>query len=1029
MDSTLLQAIHEHYLRDEDNVVSDLQTLARSSARVSHHINEEARRLVQEVRAWPKRLSPLERLLTEYELTTNEGMLLMCLAETLLRIPDKGTADLLIADKIKCADWEKHLDHRDLLVNASTWGLILSGRILANLPSAASDQENIWRGMLARLGEPVIRNTIRLAMRIIGNQFVMGETIEKALERASADGRIFEDFSFDMLGEAALTSAEAEGYLASYLHAIESIDNTADDQHDLGVSVKLSALCPRFDVFHWRRARRELVDKLGQLVRAAGEKEIFLTVDAEESEKLMLSLEVFAEVLGDRANRDWHGLGLAVQAYQKRAIPVLHWLESLARKTECRIPVRLVKGAYWDTEIKLAQVRGLEDFPVFTRKCNTDLSYLAAILTLSELKDWLQPQFATHNAYSVACVKAFFSPGECEFQRLHGMGEALYEVLNDNTDTPYRCRVYAPVGNHDVLLPYLARRLLENGASTSFVHRIADQDVPTDAIVADPMAQVHQNTGQHRHPAVVMPAQMFQPKRRNSPGINLADRTVVARLLEDIEENPIAAIEKGKQPGGTVMPVLQPATGRVIGETLFPTADAIDAAINSAASAWQHWESKPAESRAALLEKTAELLEANRPRLLSLCMHEAGKTISDAHDEIREAIDFLRFYAAECRCLFDVPRSLPGPVGEDNRMLLRGKGVFFCISPWNFPIAIFTGQVAAALTAGNTVLAKPAEYTTAIAEAVTALFHEAGIPEDVLHCIPGEGPNVAAQVLPNKHIAGVAFTGSGEVARSITRKLAERTGPIPTFIAETGGINAMLVDSTALPEQVVKDAVQSAFNSAGQRCSALRVLYLQEEIADHVTSLIRGCMDELVLGDPANVETDIGPIISAQARDEIQAYLNTAAASGRLLHQAGGDIIPDKGFFVAPALVSLDCISNLDKEVFGPVLHVVRFQGEDIMALCDEINATGYALTFGIHSRINHRIDAVSRRILAGNVYVNRNMIGAVVESQPFGGSFLSGTGPKAGGPNYLVRFSREQSVSNNTAAIGGDPEVFSISE
>jgi len=532
----------------------------------------------------------------------------MCLAETLLRVPDKDTADLLIADKIKYTDWEKHLDHRDLLVNASTWGLILSGRILADLPSAASDPENIWRGMLARLSEPVIRNTIRLAMRIIGNQFVTGETIEKALERASADGRIFEDFSFDMLGEAALTSAEAEGYLASYLRAIESIDNSANGQHDLGVSVKLSALCPRFEVFHWRRARKELIDKLGQLARAAREKEIPLTVDAEESERLMLSLEVFAEVLGDRANRDWHGFGLAVQAYQKRAIPVLYWLESLARKTECRIPVRLVKGAYWDTEIKLAQVRGLKDFPVFTRKCNTDLSYLAAILTLSELKDWLQPQFATHNAHSVACVKAFFSPSECEFQRLHGMGETLYEVLNDNTAVPYRCRVYAPVGSHDVLLPYLARRLLENGASTSFVHRIADPDVPADAIVADPMVQVRQNMGQHRHPAVVMPAQMFQPKRRNSSGINLADRTIIARLLEDIEENTIAAIERGKQPDGTVMPVLQPATGCVIGETLFPAADVIDAAINNAASAWQHWESEPAESRAALLEKTAQML-------------------------------------------------------------------------------------------------------------------------------------------------------------------------------------------------------------------------------------------------------------------------------------------------------------------------------------------------------------------------------------------------------------------------------------
>ena len=1028
MDPAFLDAIHAHYLQDEQRVVANLHALAATSSSTTSAITEDARALVEAVRGRPDSLSPLERLLAEYDLTTSEGVLLMCLAETLLRVPDADTADLLIADKIKTADWEKHLGQRDLLVNASTWGLMLSGRLLADLPSGENDSRDLWRGMLSRLSEPVIRNTIRLAMHVIGDQFVLGETIGEALGRAHKDGKDFEDFSFDMLGEAALNLADAQTYFDAYLHAIEAIGAVKDPGRSLGISVKLSALCPRFEVAQWRRAQQELTDMLGQLARAARDRNIPLTVDAEESERLVLGLEVFAGVLRVLNDADWQGFGLAVQAYQKRALPVLHWLNALAGDIGTRISVRLVKGAYWDTEIKLAQTRGLHDFPVFTRKCNTDLSWQAAMKTLARMKEHLSPQFATHNAWSVASVKAYFSPDECEFQRLHGMGEILYDVLNENADNRYRCRVYAPVGTHDALLPYLVRRLLENGANTSFVHRIADNAVPVDAIVADPVAQVTHNEG-HRHPAVVLPKDLFAPARTNSAGINLGDRAVVDRLLEQVARHARDPLPLQKGTREKSVPIVNPATGEAIGQSGFPDKETMHAALDRVAAAWPKWERRPVNERAALLEKTAALIEMNQARLISLCIREAGKTVPDAHSEIREAVDFLRYYAAESRRLFGGPEELPGPVGESNTLLRRGKGVFFCISPWNFPVAIFTGQVAAALAAGNTVIAKPAEDATAIGRVVTALFHEAGIPDDVLVCIPGEGATVAAEVLPDERVVGVAFTGSGEVAKLIASALATRKGAIPTLIAETGGLNAMLADSTALPEQVVRDVVQSAFNSAGQRCSALRVLYLQEEIADRVLELIQGRMSELVIGDPGAMETDVGPVINAQAKDEINAHITKAKKAGRLLYQVPQESLPQNGFFVASAMISIHRIADLEKEIFGPVLHVIRFAAEDMLSLCDEINATGYALTFGIHSRINHRIDAISRRILAGNVYINRNMVGAVVGSQPFGGSGLSGTGPKAGGPEYLARFGREQSISNNTAAIGGDPAVFSISE
>lgn len=1033
MDTLSLDSVNTHYLANEESAVSHLLDLVSTADNHTPAITEEAMRLVEAVRAQPDRLSPLERFLIEYDLATEEGVLLMCLAETLLRVPDKDTVDALIADKVREADWEKHLGNRDLLVNASTWGLMLTGQLLNDPGPVKGSPLALWRELVSNLSEPVVRNSIRLAMRVIGDQFVLGESIDAALARADKKGRPWEDFSFDMLGEAALTSAEARGYLDAYANAIAAIAAANNDRQECGVSVKLSALCPRFEVSQWQRAEPELTGALLELARQARDAGIPLTVDAEESERLALGLQVFSNVFNDDSLRDWNGLGLAVQAYQKRALPVLDHLAGLAVSANKKIPVRLVKGAYWDGEIKQAQVQGLTDFPVFTRKCNTDLSYQAAVIFLAEHRDTLYPQFATHNAFTTAWVKAFFTPDQCEFQRLWGMGETLYDVLNTDSDNPYRCRVYAPVGSHDRLLPYLVRRLLENGANTSFVHRIADATVPVTAIVADPVSQARQNTGRHRHPHIALPLALFSGTRRNSAGINLADRQQIHSLLEAIhafstEFYKVYPLVPGTRASGEKVDIFNPFDARIaIGECRYTDKETVAAAIGQAAGAWRSWQDLPIETRTQLLEKTASLLETNRAELIALCVREAGKTIPDAHNEIREAVDFLRYYASECRRLMAEPVPLPGPVGESNTLELRGKGVFACISPWNFPVAIFTGQVAAALAAGNTVLAKPAEETSACAMRIVQLFHEAGIPEAALTFIPGDGKTIGDWMLQDDRIAGVAFTGSTAVARAIEHKLAQKPEAIATLVAETGGINVMLVDSSALAEQVVKDVVFSAFNSAGQRCSALRVLYLQEEIADQITNLVIGRLQELQPGDPGLMETDIGPVISAGAMTDIQNHVDKARQERRLVYQ--GEQIAGNGYFVPPAIINIDRLSDLKQEVFGPVLHIVRYQAANLMSLCDEINQSGFALTFGIHSRISHRIEAVCERIHAGNVYINRNMVGAVVGSQPFGGSRLSGTGPKAGGPYYLPRFCTEQTITNNTAAIGGDASLFAIDE
>ena len=1034
-DKFLTDATNRDFLRDEESILSELLPLAVLSRGLSVRVNTHATQLVNKVRAFPERFSPLDRFLTEYDLASDEGVLLMCLAESLLRVPDADTADALIADKIKIADWERHMGNDDLLVNASTWGLMLTGHILPALDNSQKSNKQIWQKIIGRLGEPIIRNAISLAMRIIGDQFVMGSTIEKAIDRTKREGRSFESYSFDMLGEAALTNKESECFLSTYSHAIKAIGSQVSEQNLYSVSVKLSALCPRFEVSQWQRAYQDLLEKLSVLAFLSKNNNVQLTIDAEESDRLELTLAVFEAVFSDPKLGDWNGFGIAVQAYQKRAKAVMDYLASIAKLQDKLIPVRLVKGAYWDTEIKQAQVKGLVDYPVFTRKCNTDVSYLAAVKLLLSYKGSLYPQFATHNAYTVAYITQFFEPEECEFQRLHGMGEALYESLNDGLDVNYHCRVYAPVGNYDKLLPYLVRRLLENGANTSFVHRIADQAVPVGDIVADPVQQATKNAGNHRHPNIVLPKHLFGHSRLNSQGINFSDRQQLDCLLAEIKEfigqsfNAEPVIDDQSY-DGQIHTIMAPTDKtQLVGYVMYSDQLAINKAIENAAGAWVSWDSTKAEIRADILERVADLLQDNQGKLMALCIREAGKTVVDAQMEVREAIDFLRYYAMECRRLFGSDKQLPGPVGERDSLRLRARGIFICISPWNFPVAIYAGQVAAALAAGNSVLAKPAEQTSLTAMFVTELMYEAGIPRKVLSFIPGDGARIAKQALADPRITGVAFTGSYDVAKSIEMALAERSGPIATLMAETGGINAMLVDSTALPEQVVMDAVISAFNSAGQRCSACRVLYLQEDIANIVTELLIGRMQELCIGDPLQISTDIGPVIDKDALDRLQVYINSARKAGRLMYQLPVPSGLENGLFIGPAIIRIEHIDDIPGEVFGPVLHIVKFTANQLDDICTQVNDSGFGLTFSIHSRINHRIETISQKIRAGNVYVNRNMIGAVVGSQPFGGCGLSGTGPKAGGENYLTRFATEQTLSENTTAMGGNASLLSMDE
>jgi RHH-type proline utilization regulon transcriptional repressor/proline dehydrogenase/delta 1-pyrroline-5-carboxylate dehydrogenase len=996
-------------------------------------IDRRAAQLIGAIRSVRNPIGGLEDFLRQYGLSTPEGLALMVLAEALLRVPDAVTQDRLIEDRLGAGDWTEHVGRGEKwFVSASTWALGLSSRIVH--PEDTPD--NILAGLVKRLGAPAVRTAVRQAMRFLGHHFVIAETIEDALARARPlTARGFR-FSFDMLGEGARTDRDARRYAEAYGAAITAIGEKAGGTTGLparpGISVKLSALHPRYEPLQRERVLRELGPRLRELARLAKGHDLNFTIDAEEADRLELSLALFAELLRDSTLSGWTGLGLAVQAYQKRAAAVIDWLVELAAARNATFMVRLVKGAYWDTEIKRAQERGLADYPVFTRKPATDVSYLACARRLLDARPRLYPQFATHNALTVATIleRAGDLSG-FEFQRLHGMGENLYEALRAENEA-IQCRVYAPVGGYRDLLAYLVRRLLENAANSSFVSAVGDAKVPTEDLLARPAALLAR--GGPRHPRIPLPRDLFAPTRLNSPGIDFGDCAAVEALRRRVmrpglvEAAPLLA---GVRADGKRRAVRNPATGETIGG-MVETPPAIAAAIFAkAGEGFRRWSATLTEDRATILERAAGTIEAERDSLADLLIREGGKTIADCIAEWREAIDFCRYYAAEARRLFAAQETLPGPTGEENVLRYRARGVFAAISPWNFPLSIFVGQVAAALAAGNAVIAKPAEQTPLIAVSAARIFHLAGVPEDALLLAPGAG-DVGAALVADLSCAGVVFTGSTETARRINRALAARDGPIVPLIAETGGINAMIVDATALPEQVADDVVTSAFRSAGQRCSALRLLCLQDDVADAMLTMIEGAAAELKLGDPADFATDIGPIIDDDARTALQRHIVAMRAAPYATVRFVGPLAKDlssDGTFMPPHIVELDEASRLTGEVFGPILHVVRWKAEELDTIVDNIAASGYGLTLGVHSRIAETASRVAARLPVGNIYVNRSMIGAVVGVQPFGGSGLSGTGPKAGGPDYLRRFVQEQVVSTNTAALGGNASLVAMDD
>jgi RHH-type proline utilization regulon transcriptional repressor/proline dehydrogenase/delta 1-pyrroline-5-carboxylate dehydrogenase len=1023
-------------LEDEAAAVERLLDATPLSPGARNRALERARDLVRTARTRRSDRSMLDAFLEEYGLSNEEGVALMCLAEALLRIPDDETIDELIADKIPSGKWSEHLGHSDaLFVNASTWALLLTGRVVDPEEALGADPGRWLRRLVSRVGEPVIRRAVVTAMRILGREFVLGESIEDALSRGAKDYRDQALFSFDMLGEGARTETMARRYQERYAHAIDRVAARAegrDVRTRSGISIKLSALHPRYAFAHFEHVADTLYERLKALAVAAAKGNIGLNLDAEEADRLEISLELFERLARDPDLEGYAGLGFVVQAYGKRATATVAWLDTLARETGRPLMVRLVKGAYWDTEIKHAQVAGLDGFPVFTRKPSTDLCYLVCARMLLESEGRLYPQFATHNAHTVAAIMELAGDRrDFEFQRLHGMGELLYDVCTSAWNDFPPLRTYAPVGEHEDLLAYLVRRLLENGANSSFVNRFLDERYPVEEVVTDPVALVR-GLDVIPHPQIPLPRDLYAP-RVNSLALDLADAGTVRRLeavFTDLENRSFEAgpVIGGRMKDGAAREVRDPAdTRRVVGRVADAGTELLDAAVSGARAAQRDWDRRGGAGRAEVLEAIADGYEANLERLMYLAVREAGKTIEDALAEVREAVDFCRYYAQQARERFDAPLALPGPTGERNQLRLEGRGVFACISPWNFPLAIFTGQVTGALAAGNAVLAKPAEQTCLIAAEAVKLMHEAGVPGDVLHLLPGDGPTVGAPLVRHPGIDGVAFTGSVDTARAIRRAIADRDGPMIPLIAETGGLNAMFVDSSALLEQVTDDVIRSAFGSAGQRCSALRVLYLQDDVADDALALIRGAMDALRIGDPIELATDVGPVIDEEARSALVAHGERMQRTARASHVVALPEAASHGHFVAPQLHEVGSLEEVGGEHFGPILHVRRFEEHELEACLEEVAASRYGLTLGVHSRIDRRCERIATSLPVGNAYVNRNMIGAIVGSQPFGGRGLSGTGPKAGGPHYLLAFATERSVTVNTAASGGNAELLRL--
>ncbi|MHA6324313.1 bifunctional proline dehydrogenase/L-glutamate gamma-semialdehyde dehydrogenase PutA [Roseivivax sp. CAU 1753] len=954
--------------------------------------------------------SMMEAFLAEYGLSTSEGVGLMCLAEALLRVPDAETIDDLIEDKVAPSNWGAHLGHSSSsLVNASTWALMLTGKVLDDEPKGPA---RALRGLVKRLGEPVVRNAVGQSMKVLGRQFVLGQTIEEGMKNARELEKKGYTYSYDMLGEAARTDDDAIRYHAAYAKAIDAIAKQAkgDVRSSPGISVKLSALHPRYEYTHKDTVMAELVPRALDLVKQAAKAGIGFNIDAEEQDRLDLSLDVIEAMMSDPELDGWDGFGVVVQAYGRRAGPVIETLYDMAERYDRKIMIRLVKGAYWDTEIKLAQELGVERFPVFTRKNNTDVSYMACAQMLLDRRDRIYPQFATHNAHTCAAVvqMAGNDKDSFEFQRLHGMGESLHQIVKDSEGT--RCRIYAPVGAHQDLLAYLVRRLLENGANSSFVNQIVDPDIPAEAISADPVTEMEKLGDRIANPSILQPADLFAPDRPNSKGYRINEPASILPLLAAREEfadttwdaGPMLAGDRSST--GPTREVWSPADStRRVGTIQEASAEDVAAALDAAEDGFREWSARPVAERAKVLRKLADMYEDNIAELTAITTREAGKTVLDGIAEVREAVDFLRFYANEAERLDE---DEPG----------KPRGIFVCISPWNFPLAIFTGQIAAALAVGNAVLAKPAEQTPIIAARAVQMMRDCGLPDAALQLLPGDGPTVGGPLTSDPRIAGVCFTGSTEVAMIIHKALARNAGPDAVLIAETGGLNAMIVDSTALPEQAVRDILISSFQSAGQRCSALRILYVQQDVHDRLMHMLSGALDALVIGDSWNLDVDVSPVIDADAQKDIMDYIDGHRRAGTLIKTLPA---PDGGTYVTPAIVKVGGIADMEREIFGPVLHVATFKAQDIDKVVDAINDRQYGLTFGLHTRIDDRVEQIIERIQVGNCYVNRNQIGAIVGSQPFGGEGLSGTGPKAGGPLYLTRFRKTGKTESHAAPEG----------
>ena len=999
--NTLRQKVRDFYRIDEELVIDHILPLAEVGVPARSRAWERARQMVMKIRKQEDGKGGVDALLNEYSLSSEEGVVLMCLAEALLRVPDTKTQDHLIRDKLSKGEWSHHLGNSDsLFVNASSWGLLVTGKMVTYSDKNQGEQFGVLKRTIGRLGEPVIRSSVHFAMKIMGKQFVMGTNINEAIERAKDTETRGYVYSYDMLGEGARTMRDADRYYESYLNAIHALGKAANGRGPIkspGISVKLSAIHPRYEFSHRQRVMDELVPRLKALALTAKEYNIGFTVDAEEADRLDISLDVIETVFGDSDLGDWEGFGLAVQAYQKRAIFLVEWLEDLARRVGRKLMVRLVKGAYWDTEIKTSQVDGLDDFPVFTRKATTDVSYKACAIKLMAARDVLFPQFATHNAYTVATILelAKGDPSGYEFQRLHGMGESLYDQVVTNNKV--QCRVYAPVGEHEDLLAYLVRRLLENGANSSFVNAIVDDSKPVEELLPDPVERL-QDLRNKRNSAIALPIDLYQPERFNSQGLDLTDINGITPMKDFLDDWVNTQVTSADNISSEMIPVLNPANhDEVVGQLKYHTPEQMSEIVSRADTAFAEWSQAAVKERANLLRRIGDVLERHQQELIAICVKEAGKLVQDSIDEVREAVDFCRYYASRAEELAEDPRLVP-------------RGVVLCISPWNFPLAIFLGQVAAAMVTGNTVVAKPAEQTSLVALRTLELMKTVGMPDDVVQLIISTGAQVGENVVTDERVQAVMFTGSTTTGALLSRILAQRGGQQVPLIAETGGQNCMIVDSTALPEQVCDDVIKSGFQSAGQRCSALRVLFLQEDIADKMVDMITGAMQELSVQDPQWLSTDVGPVIDTKALNNLNEHVAYMKDTGKLLYESKLPSIHNgKHNLFAPRLYEIANLSVLKKEVFGPVVHVVRFKESQLENVVEQINNTGFGLTTGIHTRIEGRAEELSKRIKSGNIYVNRNMIGAIVGVQPFGGRNLSGTGPKAGGPNYLSRLVREK--------------------